>query len=293
MKTHILLFVLVALNGSAATTINSVNKLGYGANIGWMNWQGDAANGGVIGAFVCSGNVWGANVGWINLGSGSPANGIRYQNNGAADFGVNHDGAGNLTGYGYGANIGWLTFTNRDAGGTPYEGPKVDLLTGRLSGFVWSANCGWISLSNQFAYVQTDSINYGPDSDGDGIPDAWELQFAPNLGVLNGAGDNDGDGLSNAEEFIADTNPLDPNSNLRIMSIAKADPPSPTKLTWTSSPTRVYRIRSTMMLADPQPWPDIGLGLLAPDPGTSTTRNVGFNPEDVRFFVIEAVQPLP
>ena len=292
MKTLLFALMAGAVIASAATTINPGNKFAYGANIGWLNWQGDGANGAVIGAFACSGNVWGANVGWINLGDGTPANGVRYQNNGAGDFGVNHDGAGNLTGYAWGANIGWLTFTNRTATGTPYEGPKVDLLTGRLSGFVWSANCGWISLSNQFAFVQTDTMDCGPDSDDDGIPDAWELQYAPNLGVLNANGDNDGDGLSNEEEFVADTNPLDPNSNLRITSVVKPDPASETKLTWTSTPTRLYRVRSTTLLTDPQPWPDIGLGLFAPDPGTSTSMNVGFSPDDVRFFLIEAVKPL-
>src|SRR6058998_3906935 len=98
MKTFTLLlcFGAVALRAPAATTIDSVNHFAYGANVGWMDWRGDVANGAVIGEFVCSGFIYAANVGWINLGSGTPANGIRYQNNSAADFGVNHDGAGNL-----------------------------------------------------------------------------------------------------------------------------------------------------------------------------------------------------
>jgi hypothetical protein len=37
----------------SATTINAVNRFAYGANLGWINWQGDVANGAVIGAFVC------------------------------------------------------------------------------------------------------------------------------------------------------------------------------------------------------------------------------------------------
>ena len=74
---------------------------------GWT-CRGDTNNGAVIGEYVCSGYIYSANVGWINLGSGSPANGIRYQNNSAADFGVNQDGLGNLSGYAYGANIGWI-----------------------------------------------------------------------------------------------------------------------------------------------------------------------------------------
>ena len=83
----------------AATTIDPVNRYAYGANIGWMDWVGDTNNGAVIGDYVCSGYIYSANVGWINLGSGSPADGIYYQNISATDFGVNQDGLGNLRGY--------------------------------------------------------------------------------------------------------------------------------------------------------------------------------------------------
>lgn len=276
----------------AATTINAINRFAYGANIGWVDWTGDLANGAVIGAFVCSGNIYAANTGWISLGDGTPAGGVRYANNSAADSGVNHDGAGNLTGYAYGANIGWLTFTNRAADGSFYDGPKVSLLTGRLSGFVWSANCGWISLSNQFAHVQTDTMDCGPDSDGDGIPDMWELQFAANLGVLNGTGDPDGDGLSNAEEFEADTNPLNAASVLRVINTAKPTPASATALTWSSSPTRLYRIYGVTDLDLPIAWSEVGLGLIPPGVGATTTRNVAATADPHRFFLIEAIKPL-
>jgi hypothetical protein len=292
LNATVLALAVLVSHAGAASTINSVNKYSYGANIGWVDWRGDVANGAAIGAFVCSGSIYAANVGWIDLGDGTPANGIRYQNNAATDFGVNHDGTGNLGGYAYGANIGWLTFTNRDATGTTYDGPKVDLLTGRLSGFVWSANCGWISLSNQFAFVQTDTMDCGPDTDGDGIPDAWELQFAANLGVLNGAGDNDGDGLTNLEEFLADTNPLSAASFLRVTTITKPNVPAPVTLVWSSTPTRQYHIRSSPDLAAPFPWPDIGLGLFAADAGPTTTRILGPLADPHRFFVIEAVKPL-
>src|ERR1035438_8776006 len=154
-----LAFLISTLNFStltsafAATTIDAANKYAYGANIGWVDWTGDNTHGAVVGAYVCSGYIYSANVGWINLGSGSPANGIQYQNNSASDFGVNNDGLGNLSGYAWVANIGWITFEQL------YGKPKVNLLTGVLSGYVWRANCGWISLSNAVAYVQTDSIS--------------------------------------------------------------------------------------------------------------------------------------
>jgi hypothetical protein len=162
-----LLISSLLLAGSAvcvfgATTIDTANRYAYGANSGWLDCRGDTANGGVIGDYVCSGYIYSANVGWINLGSGSPTNGICYQNISVNDVGVNHDGLGNLRGYTYGANIGWVNFESTGA-------PKVDLATGNLSGYVWSANCGWISLSNAFAYVQTDTISPGL-LDASGLP---------------------------------------------------------------------------------------------------------------------------
>jgi hypothetical protein len=129
LTTVVLSFCILhsALPASASTTIDTTHRYAYGANVGWMNWVGDTNHGAVIGEYVCSGNIYSANVGWINLGSGSPANGIHYQNLSANDYGVNQDAAGNLSGYAYGANIGWIKFEQT------YGQPKIDLLTGHLS----------------------------------------------------------------------------------------------------------------------------------------------------------------
>src|SRR6185312_3424378 len=227
MKTNILItviFVAAIFTARAATTIDAVNKLSYGANVGWVDWRGDTNNGAVIGEYVCSGYIYSANVGWINLGSGLPVNGIQYQNNSASDFGVNQDGLGNLRGYAYGANIGWINFETNGA-------PKVDLLTGKMSGYVYSPNVGWISLSNSFAYVQTDTIQQGALAP-DGLPVAWLLQNFGTTNVSAGA-DADNDGVSNANEYLAGTNPNNINSILRITSITRSTPtPAYTTLGW-------------------------------------------------------------
>lgn len=150
MKTKILILSVVVASTAAhgGTTIDSVNRYAYAANLGWMDWRGDTNNGTVVSLQLCSGYVYSANVGWINLGSGAPANGQQYLNNTAADFGVNRDAAGNLRGYAYGANIGWIAFESTGA-------PKMDLITGNFSGYAYSANCGWISLSNATSYAQS------------------------------------------------------------------------------------------------------------------------------------------
>lgn len=58
------------------------------------------------------------------------------------------------------------------------------------------------------------------DSDGDGLFDNWEIAHDLNFNSATGhhgaAGDPDGDGYTNAQEQVADTNPRDPNSSLRL-----------------------------------------------------------------------------
>ena len=278
---------------SAATTINVTNQYAHGANIGWMDWRGNVANGAVIGEYVCSGFIYAANVGWINLGDGTPANGIRYQNNSGSDFGVNHDGTGNLRGYAWGANIGWLTFTNRDATGATYTGPRVNLLNGRLTGFVWSANCGWISLSNSFAHVRTDTLQPGLDTDGDGIADAYEYLWATNLTTMNGSSDLDGDGVPDVSEYIADTIPTGATNYLSITNYSVTFTSDEVhSLTWLSRPTRVYPLDHRTSLSTNVPWLPFGLVILG-EPGPTTSALTGISPiSDQRYWRVRASLPL-
>ncbi len=226
MKTPrtLLSLLLAPFLAQAATTIDPAvaNSHAYGANIGWINARGDGTNGAVVGEFVCSGFIYSANCGWINLGSGTPANGIRYLNNSATDFGVNTEQyfangtvcEAKLRGFAYGANIGWINF---EAGGDP----RVNLSTGKLLGYASGANVGWIALSETGVMVSTTSIAPGADTDADGIPDNWERFFvgANNLTLLTVTGDRDGDGELDAEEYAADTDPFNPNDHLRITAI--------------------------------------------------------------------------
>lgn len=268
----------------AATTIDPANRYAYAANFGWMDWRGDVNNGAVIGEYVCSGYIYAANVGWINLGGGNPSNGIRYQNNSASDYGLNHDGLGNLRGYAYGANIGWVNFESTGA-------PKVELKTGRFTGYAYSANCGWISLSNAQAVVQTDVIRPGADSDDDGIADAWERLKFGNLAAANATTDEDHDGVSDLSEYLTDTDPLDPTSNLRITFYAINAGGSPAIATWTSTQTRCYRLWRTTEVA-PTLWTQVGSGFISPDVGSATTRIFDDLAAPQQFYRIEAVRPL-
>ena len=264
--------------GLASTTIDPANKYAWGANIGWMDWRGDTNNGAVIGEYVCSGYLYAANVGWICLGNGSPTNGIQYQNASSNDFGVNQDGLGNLHGFAWGANIGWIAFETNGA-------PKVDLLTGKLSGYAWSANCGWISLSNSAAYVQTDAIQQGALAP-DGLPIAWLLQ---NFGTtnVNAKADPTGKGMTIGQDYLAGTDPNNPNSVFKITYENRGSSPNYTILDWNAVSIRYYAIQTNSSL-NKGVWADFAALPIA------GWNNAGFSDFDStnEFYRIRAYRPL-
>lgn len=57
------------------------------------------------------------------------------------------------------------------------------------------------------------------DANGDGLPDAWQIQYFGSITDPNAAptADPDGDGMTNLQEYLAGTDPRDPQSNLRVV----------------------------------------------------------------------------
>ena len=268
----------------AASTVNLTNRYAYSANTGWIDARADTLNGAVIGRYVCSNYLYAANTGWIYLGDGTPSNGVAYGNASATDYGVNVSPYGLLSGYAWGANTGWIAFEQT------FGAPAVDLATGALRGYAWSANTGWISLSNAFAFVQTDRLGGGPDSDADGLPDPWEYGYTNTLAGLGASpADADSDGAPDADEFGAGTDPTDPSDRLEITALVATNTAAPV-LTWTSKDTRFYRVKTTVCLTNT--WSDSALGLIT-DPSTpDTTRTVSLTPTNSLFLRVQAVLPL-
>lgn len=91
----------------------------------------------------------------------------------------------------------------------------------------------------------------GPDTDGDGLRDAWEtahdLDPLSAAGRDGAAGDSDGDGHSNQAEFVAGTRPDDAQSALRLQAVATEG--GGLELTWTSVAGKRYGVSLSQDLA--------------------------------------------
>jgi hypothetical protein len=284
-------FFAVVLASPSVSTITPACRFTYAANFGWLNWRTNplALDAPVIETTMAHGKVYAANVGWIDLGDGTPAASSGYTQTGG-DTGVNHDGAGTLSGYAYGANIGWIYFDPTIA-----SPPRVDLVTGALSGYAYSANCGWINLAG----VCT-RLHPGADLDvlagggtGDGIADAWEIEravaagYGPSLSLLgtNADSDFDGDGISDRDEYLADTNPFSPGSRFAVTDFQFDPLTGHIDLDWTGSARRSFTIWCS---SDLQTWTQVG----SAQTGGSAALSLGGPSASHLFFRIKANVPL-
>jgi hypothetical protein len=73
------------------------------------------------------------------------------------DYGVLNNGDGQLSGYAWSPNLGWISFSCSDSSSCASVdyGVQVDPVSGEMSGFAWAANAGWIS----FSCADTDSCS--------------------------------------------------------------------------------------------------------------------------------------
>jgi hypothetical protein len=255
----------------------------YGQSIGWINAihnQPNFPSGLRLRDTHIMGQAWGQSVGWIHFGSGSPSNGRTYSNNTAADIGVNMDGLGNLSGYAYGQSCGWINFgwaTANDA-----NRPRLNLDTGDLEGFAYGQSIGWVNLSG----IRIFELER-PDTDFDGIGDAWELEHFGNLTTADFGTDSDEDGQSDYLEYLAGTDPLNNASRFMANPVKQ---PGQFEITFPSTPTRRYTISSSANLID---WEEILPLKFVPDAGDFTTRNVPLLlGSEGEFFRVEAFLPL-
>jgi hypothetical protein len=113
-----------------------------------------------------------------------------------------------------------------------------------------------------------------PDMDNDGMPDDWELAHGLIVGVNDAALDPDGDGLSNLQEYLAGTDPHDPNSVLKVEAIVAAGATPTLQFLAVSNRTYAVEFRG-----------QVGAG------GWSTLTNLPAQPAD-RIVIVTDPEPL-
>lgn len=109
--------------------------------------------------------------------------------------------------------------------------------------------------------------------------------------MLGGA-DTDGDSVSDLAEYQADTNPLDSADAFHVISLVPDAPSSTATLTWTSRPTRRYRVWESDLLSAAQ-WVPSQPELWTVGAGSSTlSRTLAAPAVPARFYRVEAARPL-
>jgi hypothetical protein len=118
--------------------------------------------------------------------------------------------------------------------------------------------------------VDLQLVRQEPDSDGDGLPDWWEnLYFGGNA---DPNADPDHDGVSNLREYVAGTDPTDPNSLFEFIKI-EALPAGETKVQWRSMAAKTYTLlRSATLSANPAQFIVVRTGIPATPPLNTFTN---------------------
>lgn len=180
----------------------------------------DAGPGSSAGVMVRDGLADGARfIAIYRNGSGQLQCGLRSENQGPVELSVLGEGelpqflriqwrSGSLETARSSDGEAWTAALSADLSNSPYLQPLVGLFGAGLDAPT--------AIEALF-----DSVSLGrvtpppsPDSDGDGLPDAWESMFGLDPADPTDAGsDVDGDGLSALEEYQLGTDPLDPDTD--------------------------------------------------------------------------------
>lgn len=123
------------------------------------------------------------------------------------------------------------------------------------------------------------------DSDNDGLPDSWEIQYFGNLD-RDGTGDFDNDGMSDAAEFLAGTNPTDMNSVLMVIQLGEATDTGRI-ISWLAVPGKTYKVQYKTNL-NAAAWADLPGTVTADVEATSITDDTT-NGSEQRFYRVVLV----
>lgn len=133
-------FYFILITVFAATNINSTYRYAWNDVIGWVDFY--TTNNVNVSSTQLTGYA-SSSIGFIALDCATSPNGNVC---GTSDFKVLRDGDGNLSGYGWNDNFGWLSFSGTTTQSQAY-GVSVSPSTGDFFGWAWNENVGWFSFN--------------------------------------------------------------------------------------------------------------------------------------------------
>jgi subtilisin family serine protease len=125
------------------------------------------------------------------------------------------------------------------------------------------------------------------DTDTNGLPDWWELQYFNHLTGTDPNADADHDGMSNLAEWLAGTNPTNAASCLRLTLLLPANT-NGVVLRWPSVAGKYYRLeRATNLLTGFNTIVRTNIAATAP---TNTETDTAILPSNARFYRVGVEQ---
>jgi hypothetical protein len=128
------------------------------------------------------------------------------------------------------------------------------------------------------------NLTLGEDSNGDGLPDAWQRRINADLSKVTPDGDADKDGMSNLDEYLAGTYAYDPESGF-LLTILRSENDVPV-LEFTAINGRTYTLQGSPDLQD---WKPVQFRLVTGS-GESPTLTA-YSAADIRNVQVSVVTP--
>ncbi|MCX7589931.1 MAG: hypothetical protein N2Z85_03285 [Patescibacteria group bacterium] len=143
----IIIIFIIFLTALAATNIDSSNRWAWNDLIGWIDFY--STNTVNVNSQQLTGYA-SSSAGDISLDCATTRNGnICSQSN----YKVLNDGGGNLSGWAWNDNYGWISFCggqgNSNCPGSTIYQVKINPTTGDFSNYAWNDLLGWISFCGQ------------------------------------------------------------------------------------------------------------------------------------------------